>query len=433
MPHVDEGILHAYIDGALDALGDAGELPEGMTARDVVDHLASCADCRARLDAEREVRERAGLVLRDAAPPHVEPLPFAALEQAQRARRRTTLPLAWAASLLVAAGAGWWGSALWRGEPAPVRTSAAEAEAGAVSGAQQESIAQIPPPPVVPTDMSAGAEAQRAAAQEDVPAVARDADASTRSAERAERVADPGAAVSPDPAARGMAAADVSRAAAPETGAANVTSAPPAPLLRQTPAPGRRVAPATVPPAAQSFVESVAADVFTTVITPSPELLTFENLLTREQAGGLLFHLPTSGDSVAIADQLFVLDGSSEADLEVAPEIAQVTVRIRQTLETGEPVEVITWRRQQVALESAAVTGAMRPQEPAAGAAAKARTDERRDMARAPQSRLLRDGRRQLVLHDAQSDTWIAIRADGTEAKLRALADRLTRTATARH
>jgi hypothetical protein len=37
MPHVDEGILHAYLDGALDALSDAGELPDAQLRKLVAD------------------------------------------------------------------------------------------------------------------------------------------------------------------------------------------------------------------------------------------------------------------------------------------------------------------------------------------------------------------------------------------------------------
>src|SRR5687767_5997338 len=58
MPHVDEGVLHAYLDGALDALHEGGALPDAMTPADVISHLDACADCRARLNIERDIRQR---------------------------------------------------------------------------------------------------------------------------------------------------------------------------------------------------------------------------------------------------------------------------------------------------------------------------------------------------------------------------------------
>src|SRR5688500_2431138 len=101
MPHVDEGLVHAYLDGALDALLEAGARPGG-TARDSIDaRLAVCADCRALLGAERAIRTRAGAVL-DAVAPVVDVPPFSELFAASRAqpRRRRAWPLAWAASVL---------------------------------------------------------------------------------------------------------------------------------------------------------------------------------------------------------------------------------------------------------------------------------------------------------------------------------------------
>ncbi|MGH7465038.1 MAG: hypothetical protein ACREK1_07675, partial [Longimicrobiales bacterium] len=124
MPHVDDGVLHAYLDGALAALSDAGELPEGMTAADVVSHLGTCADCRARLETERDTRERAGLVLGAAAPSHVDVPPYATIAGPPRVRRRRWVPVSWAASVLVALGAGWWGSAIWRTQAVSETTAA---------------------------------------------------------------------------------------------------------------------------------------------------------------------------------------------------------------------------------------------------------------------------------------------------------------------
>jgi len=66
MSHVDEGTLHAYLDG---------ELPSVERAA-LEAHLADCATCRENLTDERALRERATAVLGSArpaerpAPPH---------------------------------------------------------------------------------------------------------------------------------------------------------------------------------------------------------------------------------------------------------------------------------------------------------------------------------------------------------------------------
>ncbi|MEX0907647.1 MAG: hypothetical protein WD054_04900, partial [Gemmatimonadota bacterium] len=127
MQHVADGILHAYLDGALDALAEAGALPDGVTSNDVRAHFDLCADCRSRLEEARSVRERAGLILDDAGRTAVDLPPFDAIAGRAPARRRSAwLPLAWAASLLLAVGAGWWGSVLMQARQAPV---VADAEA----------------------------------------------------------------------------------------------------------------------------------------------------------------------------------------------------------------------------------------------------------------------------------------------------------------
>ena len=48
MSHVDEGTLHAYLDG---------ELPPSERAG-LEAHIAQCASCRTRLSDERALRER---------------------------------------------------------------------------------------------------------------------------------------------------------------------------------------------------------------------------------------------------------------------------------------------------------------------------------------------------------------------------------------
>lgn len=106
MSHVDEGALHAYLDGALD------ELPPDE-AEAIRAHLEDCAECAARLEAERSVRSSAHGILGMAAPdvelPSLEEL--RAYVKRTRPERPATAGrlyrLGWAASIMIAVGAGW--------------------------------------------------------------------------------------------------------------------------------------------------------------------------------------------------------------------------------------------------------------------------------------------------------------------------------------
>jgi len=106
MSHADEGTLHAYLDGELTAVER-----EGLEA-----HLTGCAACRTRLAEERELIERArGLLARTAPPLAVVP-PRRRSEGGRGAQPLPRwLPLAWAASVLIALGGGW----IARGGSAP--------------------------------------------------------------------------------------------------------------------------------------------------------------------------------------------------------------------------------------------------------------------------------------------------------------------------
>lgn len=98
MSHVDEGTLHAYIDG---------ELPP-REAQGVAEHLAHCPACRGRVEEERALIARADGVLALARPPERDlpafrasaaPLPVGGW-------RRVRVPLAWAATVVLALGMG---------------------------------------------------------------------------------------------------------------------------------------------------------------------------------------------------------------------------------------------------------------------------------------------------------------------------------------
>jgi hypothetical protein len=99
MSHVDEGTLHAYLDG---------ELPPSERAA-VESHLTQCATCRATLAEERGLLERASALLGSARPVERPAPPFEQLRPARKPSPwRVRVPLAWAASLALALGLGYY-------------------------------------------------------------------------------------------------------------------------------------------------------------------------------------------------------------------------------------------------------------------------------------------------------------------------------------
>ena len=112
MSHVDEGRLHAYLDGALAGGADA--------RREVEDHLRVCVDCRALLEVARMDRAGTGEILDSLRPGSIETPPFS--ELLERRSPGTPTPgrrseirgpfsranaLAWAATIVIAIGSGW--------------------------------------------------------------------------------------------------------------------------------------------------------------------------------------------------------------------------------------------------------------------------------------------------------------------------------------
>lgn len=105
MSHVDEGALHAYLDGALD------HLPASEAAR-IRDHLAACDACSLRLEEERALRLEAASILAGADPGAGDLPPLEELRALARAGGRSSAGLrlrrlTWAASIVVAGGTGW--------------------------------------------------------------------------------------------------------------------------------------------------------------------------------------------------------------------------------------------------------------------------------------------------------------------------------------
>jgi Putative zinc-finger len=154
MSHVDEGLIHAYLDGAFPPGSQQGEEIEA--------HLEVCVDCRVLLEKAREVKDRAQLVMHRLAPPVVTAPPFdeilarrersraaaggapatpepTASQAASRRRLLPPLPLAWAATLILAIGAGWM-----------VRAYMAPAALGVATSTESEALDAAAPAPPAP-------------------------------------------------------------------------------------------------------------------------------------------------------------------------------------------------------------------------------------------------------------------------------------------
>jgi hypothetical protein len=143
MPHLDEGTLHALVDGEIPSSGLAG----------VRQHLAGCPECRAQLDIARAVADEAlGLVETIEAPPANGRATAGRARGAHRFRQ-----LAWAASVVLAAGLGYAGG---RGRGLPAGPVDAPAEVPTTTLALEEDTTGAAAP-VVSTPTAPPVEARR--------------------------------------------------------------------------------------------------------------------------------------------------------------------------------------------------------------------------------------------------------------------------------
>jgi len=141
MSHLPDGELTAYADGAY--------APADADAHRIAAHLALCPDCRNRLEQAHALSARASEILAVAAPAFVETPPFDQIRARATARRaRSTFPLTWAATVILALGIGWFGRGALRDpqlERALLR-SAPTAESAAATGADRLGGAPAPTP-----------------------------------------------------------------------------------------------------------------------------------------------------------------------------------------------------------------------------------------------------------------------------------------------
>ncbi len=148
MSHVDDGTLHAYLDGELS--------PVEVERLDT--HIAGCPVCRARLDEERALIDRAARLLGMAVPAEPERAapPLHQLQRRASTWSRLRVPLAWAATIVIAVGMGYFAGAssfrvpqnsLARGESQPVADVAASSAPAAGAADTRSRVL-----PATPTD-----------------------------------------------------------------------------------------------------------------------------------------------------------------------------------------------------------------------------------------------------------------------------------------
>ena len=152
MPHIPDEELHAYLDQALARL----------RCVEIESHLDECTPCRAARDEIAALRDRTTALLARLAPGRTVPPPFAdlrrrgALRAMERARVRQRA--AWAASVMVALGVGWWGNYLVHPSQRAVAARTPPAQTPAAVGAAVESLPAAAPaadPPAVQASESA--------------------------------------------------------------------------------------------------------------------------------------------------------------------------------------------------------------------------------------------------------------------------------------
>lgn len=209
MSHLDDGTLHAYLDGELSTVERAR----------VEAHLAECEPCRERLVEERSLIERADRLLGLATPSGLG----LSVPTALRRRRRWRVPSAWAASIAAAFIGGW---LLRPGSPPPSVSRTAEVRDAAAPPAPQFAVADES------GGRSANAERRQTSAPRRSPApVPADTEATATTGGIAAREEQPAVRITPgvvpatsQPALRGA-------AAAPEPAAKVAVAQAPAPML----------------------------------------------------------------------------------------------------------------------------------------------------------------------------------------------------------
>ncbi len=123
MSHIDEGALHAYLDG---------EVSE-REREEIAAHLSACDERRPRLDEAAALRGTASELVAELEPGSVQTPAWREIEERATARQRGTPgrrlvrpSLAWAASIVIAFGIGWLARSSYLEAPASFRQPIAQ-------------------------------------------------------------------------------------------------------------------------------------------------------------------------------------------------------------------------------------------------------------------------------------------------------------------
>ncbi len=309
MSHIDDGAIHAYLDGALDAY-------PAVEAAKIREHLESCDDCAHRLDEERAIRGEAEAILAMSAPivqmPPLEDLRVLAARRkgASKARGLSRMNRwSWAASVVLALGTGWM---LRGGMPEMVSLPAVQEKAAQPSvvtpavGEEDDAAADLDLSEPAPLETQAGGGTSVAPPEEEV----------------AEEPAQPLAAAPPTAQER----------AEPVPSTSRMRQAEERPSLVRTDQDDQAAR-------AQRFrVEAMAA--------PLPEVVQLESRVVENLSGELLFRSEQGavqkfsqslGDfGSLVVPGLSVVDVAWVEDARVAG-----VVRIRQMMENGDTLEIM--------------------------------------------------------------------------------------------
>jgi hypothetical protein len=428
-----------------------------VTRASIEAHMTVCSDCRALLEVERDIRTRAGEVLADVSLPAVDAPPFAALQQSAVGTRRPVraVPLAWAASVVLALGAGWWGSDIYRtGLRDDARSMIAAPSSSEVEASAQESAAAADGAGTVaesPREDVRGPQQLRTTPAAPAPQAASGSASDTRVANRGPgggfsqgtaRTDQAAAAAAPPPgqATLGDAARDLSRRAAAAAGdtvvrapeRAQAATPPPAAALPKTESAG-------VPlPAPMQFLPGRAGQ--RTTIDDN-NLAIFNDQLAQLDRGLVLMRDTTD----ALHDwPLLRIEGGDVPEIERGNAIGTEFVRVRQRV-AGAVVELVFWRTMPLALQELVVTGVQkqltdsqaRQQVQNQAATSERRAANERTFITARDSSagigyravlsnsVLPDGRQQMVLRLTDAPVLLAIRGYLTPAELAELSSRL--------
>jgi hypothetical protein len=149
MSHVDDGELTAYADGAYPV--------DDPVALRISAHLSTCGNCRTRLEQNHDLRARASEILAYASPVTREMPPFESLQTqlaTSSAPRRRSIPLAWAATVIMALGLGWFGRGMWQDNPAMREVAMEDRTTAADVPVEATAQSAAPGPTAAPQEMA---------------------------------------------------------------------------------------------------------------------------------------------------------------------------------------------------------------------------------------------------------------------------------------